>query len=683
MITNNLPNMENFNEKDLGQKYSHARFVFEELNKFQRLPSLSGIELTSQNASSSHAQKLVLSSSNSSENQEFEDSIFYDQHEVMTPQNIIRRTHSLESQSSSDSDVDEDVSCLQGLDMFNQLRLDGSSCDIQLYSAESQHGYSCHRCVLAACSEYFRAMFTANMIESHQKKIHIQEIGEELEQIIEFFYTGEIDLKKYDVIHLLEVAVYYQISSLIQRCVDHICDNINLENCCSFTWIGHELSLKKLTQVSLDYVSNHFDELHDKNIEVICFTDLIFCLNNLKFKENQVLASEIEFGILKSLLNWCQGNMEQVENHNEVIKNARFALIPKSKIQQIYSELKSSNNSLLSSPAVADWITKALDYHDNLYNQPLMQNEETQLRNSELKHASVDGVLSSNRLRFQQNSSNIFIANQSPSVSLEDSEAPRDPFHSVVELNGFLYVLGGTRKESTGFSRLVDRYDPRLDQWIRVAPMIQERADFVACVLNGYIIVAGGRCRRGCLKTCERYDPKTNSWTNIAKLPEPMYMASGVVCRGSIYISGGFNDYEVLDDMIRYDEVADKWMKSPGRMFKSRGYHVTIESPEDGRIWAIGGVDNPFAGRNVWEVEAYNVETGRWNFVSHILAVKPFTSTMRLNVMINNQKRLCVFPVSNLNYHCSVEYNSDSKMWLENHSPSTVYEIDLQPSLFE
>ena len=50
--------------------------------------------------------------------------------------------------------------------------------------------------------------------------------------------------------------------------------------------------------------------------------------------------------------------------------------------------------------------------------------------------------------------------------------------------------------------------------------MIQERADFVACVLNGYIIVAGGRCRRGCLKTCERYDPKTNSWTNIAKLPE-------------------------------------------------------------------------------------------------------------------------------------------------------------------
>ena len=66
----------------------------------------------------------------------------------------------------------------------------------------------------------------------------------------------------------------------------------------------------------------------------------------------------------------------------------------------------------------------------------------------------------------------------------------------------------------------MERYDPRTNEWIEVASMNQERADFSACVLDGCIVVAGGRGIRRYLNTCEKYDPSTNTWKYIAPLPQ-------------------------------------------------------------------------------------------------------------------------------------------------------------------
>ena len=144
-----------------------------------------------------------------------------------------------------------------------------------------------------------------------------------------------------------------------------------------------------------------------------------------------------------------------------------------------------------------------------------------------------------------------------------------------------------------------------------------------------------------------------------------MYMAAGVVCQGVLYISGGFNEYESLDEMICYNAARDKWIRQRGRMLNSRGYHVMIESPDDGRLWCVGGVDHPFAGRNVWNIEAWNVELGGWQFVGQVLPVKLFTSTMRLNGLLNERNMLSVSAVTRLPRCEPVEYHADRRMWLE------------------
>ena len=57
-----------------------------------------------------------------------------------------------------------------------------------------------HRPVLAACSPYFYAMFTANLAESKAERIVLQEIdGKALALLIEFVYSSEIHVTEENV----------------------------------------------------------------------------------------------------------------------------------------------------------------------------------------------------------------------------------------------------------------------------------------------------------------------------------------------------------------------------------------------------------------------------------------------------------------------------------------------------
>lgn len=60
---------------------------------------------------------------------------------------------------------------------------------------------------------------------------------------------------------------------------------------------------------------------------------------------------------------------------------------------------------------------------------------------------------------------------------------------SVVEMNGFIYALGGFNGEIRLNS--VERYDPTTNQWTLIESMNYVRSDAHACVLNNKIYIIG------------------------------------------------------------------------------------------------------------------------------------------------------------------------------------------------
>ena len=141
-------------------------------------------------------------------------------------------------------------------------------------------------------------------------------------------------------------------------------------------------------------------------------------------------------------------------------------------------------------------------------------------------------------------------------------------------------------------------------------------------------------------------------------------MAAGTAARGQIIITGGFNNYETVGSIFCYDPVSDRWRKIRSRMMRDRGYHVMVEG-HDGRLWAIGGIDNPFSGRNVWEVEALELDSMMWTYIGQVLPVKLLLSTLRLNGFVNDSGRICISAVSCPEKYSMMEYDANTRMWME------------------
>ena len=89
----------------------------------------------------------------------------------------------------------------------------GKLCDVTLLAGDVE--ILAHRAVLASCSPYFYAMFTAEMAESKAKKVTLQQIDPAaLSMLIDFVYTSEIHVTEDNV----QVCYIHRPSTLL----DHV-----------------------------------------------------------------------------------------------------------------------------------------------------------------------------------------------------------------------------------------------------------------------------------------------------------------------------------------------------------------------------------------------------------------------------------------------------------------------------
>ncbi|XP_022777368.1 kelch-like protein 8 [Durio zibethinus] len=167
---------------------------------------------------------------------------------------------------------------------------------------------------------------------------------------------------------------------------------------------------------------------------------------------------------------------------------------------------------------------------------------------------------------------------------------------AMVSLGESIYIIGGrlwnkgrppNSSESVEFvdvgaevSPLVLRYNVRLDQWSKCAPLGTPRYDFACTVCDNKIYVAGGKSNlastRG-ISSAEVYDPALDEWTQLPSMSTLRYKGVAVTWQGKIYVVGGFaergdsdlnmltfspqrSSAEVFDTRAgRWDLVAGMW----------------------------------------------------------------------------------------------------------------------------
>ena len=116
------------------------------------------------------------------------------------------------------------------LTTMNNLRKTNTLCDVTLRVDEQT--FPAHRIVLAACSDYFCAMFTHGMSEQDKSTIDLHGVSASvMEVLLDFVYTETVDVSVENVQELLPAACLLQLTGVKQACSEFLEKQLDPFNC--------------------------------------------------------------------------------------------------------------------------------------------------------------------------------------------------------------------------------------------------------------------------------------------------------------------------------------------------------------------------------------------------------------------------------------------------------------------
>lgn len=115
-----------------------------------------------------------------------------------------------------------------------------------------------HKMVLAACSEYFYAMFTG-FEESRQDKITIQGVDyQALNLLVEYMYTSNIYITEENVQILLQAANLLQLNEVKLACCDFLQSQLDPSNCIGIRAFADLHGCIDLLNYAENFIEQHF-----------------------------------------------------------------------------------------------------------------------------------------------------------------------------------------------------------------------------------------------------------------------------------------------------------------------------------------------------------------------------------------------------------------------------------------
>ncbi|XP_028941887.1 kelch-like protein 36 isoform X2 [Antrostomus carolinensis] len=510
-----------------------------------------------------------------------------------TRQTRICRPHKI-SESSKVYRWDDHSSLV--LQSLNEQRHRGLFCDIVLVVDEQR--VPAHRNLLAVCSDYFNSMFTIGMREAHQKEVELfgaSYIG--LKAVVDFLYGSELSLDGGNIDYVLETAHLLQIWKVVDFCCEYLENEVSEENYLYLQELASIYNLKRLDSYIDSFILQNFgtlsftpDFLQNISLQKLC-----------QYLDSSNVQQECEHDLLQAALQWLTQYPERENEAYQVLDNIHFPLIPKS---DLLHRVKPAVCSLLPKEANCEgFIEEAVNYHNNVTAQPVLQNKRTALRTCEERLLFVGGEVSERCLELSDDT--CFLDTRKGQWVAETPLPARRSHHCVAVLGGFIFIAGGSFSRDNGgdaASNLLYRftyghagtvykefvyisgghdyqigpyrknllcYDYRTDVWEEKRPMITARGWHSMCTLQDNIYSIGGSddnietMARFDILSVESYSPQCNQWTRVAPLLQANSESGVAVWEGKIYILGGYSWEEtVFSKTVQvYDKEKNKWYK--------------------------------------------------------------------------------------------------------------------------
>ncbi|XP_016124561.1 kelch repeat and BTB domain-containing protein 11-like [Sinocyclocheilus grahami] len=335
-----------------------------------------------------------------------------------------------------------------------------------------------HKSVLAEKSDYFKARLSRDILKVKGMSYKT------LSVLVDYVYSSQMNVSKDNIVDVITGAKILQMPCAVQAAIDTIATQITPENCYEILMIAKKQRLNELKETAYRFMSDNFLQvLRDPAVY------------------GRLTGSERDL-ILRKRMESRQCLM--VAEINDVF-------------ERVGSRPPSRNSSRPQSPLS---ITSFEDNHMIYYYNKSSKDWHTL------------------------------------TVMPEDINTRGC---GICTMYNYLFVAGGIRGtgEKSKVSDKVFCYNPITDRWSEVRPMSQARSQLKLVSMDGNLYAIGGEC----LFTVEKYDPRMDRWMAVAPLPKGAFAVAheATTCNGELYVSGGSLFYRLL----KYDPKRDEWQECP------------------------------------------------------------------------------------------------------------------------
>uniref|UniRef100_A0A673LJT3 BTB domain-containing protein n=1 Tax=Sinocyclocheilus rhinocerous TaxID=307959 RepID=A0A673LJT3_9TELE len=471
------------------------------------------------------------------------------------------------------------------LAQMNKMRLQSDFCDVRLLVGGRVFGV--HKLVLAASGPYFAALFSGAMSEAHEEEVRIVGVEADVfEILLEFIYTGSIDVTVDTVQELMVAADMLQLSEVVDICGEFLRAHMDPSNCVGIYRFLEQIACMELLQFTEDYIHVHFLE--------VCASEEFSSLSKdqlVKLLRSEELRIEDEYQVFTAAMDWLHHDVPHRKKHVvEVLEPVRFPLLSP---QRLYK-----------------YIEGISDFSLRVALQTLLR-EYTEVNKSP-KESKPFSLLQTAKARPRRKARKYLYA-----------------------IGGYTRLQGGRWSDSRALS-CVERFDSFSQYWTTVSSLHQARSGLGVAVLEGMIYVVGGEKDSMIFDCTERYDPVTKQWAAVASLNYPRCGVGVCSCHGAlyalgfIYVIGGISDEGTeLRSAEVYDPISRRWSALP--VMVTRRAYVGVASLNN-CIYAVGGWNEALGSLDT--VEKYCLEEEKWVEVASMAVPRAGVTVAAVNGLL-------------------------------------------------
>lgn len=484
-------------------------------------------------------------------------------------------------ENSSDGKVKFDDSGLSsqlqiGLE---NLRLENSLTDVTLYVDGME--FPCHRVVLAAASNYFRAMFCNDLKEKHEDTIAIKGVDSETMKILlDYTYTSKVLITKQNVQRILEAASLFQFLRMVDACANFLTEVLHPDNCVGILRLADTHSLDTLRTRVQNFLIQNFPQVVTYE-EFLDLPEDIFC-NILKSDELSVTEEEQVF---ETVMSWVQSREnERLSLLPNILKHVRLPLLD----PWYFVERVEGDESIRKCPEVFPLLQEARMYHLS-GNEIISERTKPRIQEFQSEVFMIIGGCTKDEKFVSEvtcldplRRSRLEVA-KLPITEMEtEAENKKWVEFACITFRNEVYISGGKETQHD-----VWKYNASLNKWIQIEYLNTGRWRHKMAVLGGKVYVIGGFDGIQRQNSVETYDAFHNCWTEAAPLMLNVSSFAATSYKKKLYVIGGGPNGKLATDKTQcFDPSTNKWtLKSPMPIEAKCINAVTFKD----HIYVVGG----------------------------------------------------------------------------------------------